>query len=505
MNWIKGLRLLTNLSKPTGEISKCGASQCSSVNKHQNGILDAENITPLSLQQQRGCLAVNSFQQPSLGPKDIDLQDTLIVSRNMLGKFELTSCIQGNTLRLKRPAVTVSRRYGQSAQDDPKLDRDFLVQLWVADKKQKRSRAKRRGKVVNYANNGETVYTNQSSFQPPLGRWFSGTSITEEKSDDHVRPVLKQPPLSQSATGALKPASLEEARVAPLLARSNLLITRDIEWANLVFGFEQENRYAIVDICYPQSPAGLIREQSNLIARQLLRSRRPFVAYITDAMGNELFRVRTLCTIIAIHFVYYCCCSFRAYLILLLGSKALLVDNQLNLCRDRRMWELLLPAESNSPNFLTSPLRNKQFAVVENPGFWNWTFNLKDIDGQMLAQVDRDWRGFGFEIFTDAGQYVIRFGSADASPNIGPAGVVQELEVARPLTLSERAVAVALAVSLDNDYFSRHGGWAIPFVAVDLSDLSLYSTPPSHRSASPTASSSAMVSRYRDLNHRRFG
>ncbi|CAL5405555.1 unnamed protein product [Camellia sinensis] len=439
MNWIKGLRLLTNLSKPTGEISKCGASQCSSVNKHQNGILDAENITPLSLQQQRGCLAVNSFQQPSLGPKDIDLQDTLIVSRNMLGKFELTSCIQGNTLRLKRPAVTVSRRYGQSAQDDPKLDRDFLVQLWVADKKQKRSRAKRRGKVVNYANNGETVYTNQSSFQPPLGRWFSGTSITEEKSDDHVRPVLKQPPLSQSATGALKPASLEEARVAPLLARSNLLITRDIEWANLVFGFEQENRYAIVDICYPQSPAGLIREQSNLIARQLLRSRRPFVAYITDAMGNELFRVRRP--------FWWITSSIYAEID---GKEVGVVHRRWHLWK--RVYDLYLG--------------NKQFAVVENPGFWNWTFNLKDIDGQMLAQVDRDWRGFGFEIFTDAGQYVIRFGSADASPNIGPAGVVQELEVARPLTLSERAVAVALAVSLDNDYFSRHGGWAIPFVAV---------------------------------------
>lgn len=439
MNWIKGLRLLTNLSKPTGEISKCGASQCSSVNKHQNGILDAENITPLSLQQQRGCLAVNSFQQLSLGPKDIDLQDTLIVSRNMLGKFELTSCIQGNTLRLKRPAVTVSRRYGQSAQDDPKLDRDFLVQLWVADKKQKRSRAKRRGKVVNYANNGETVYTNQSSFQPPLGRWFSGTSITEEKSDDHVRPVLKQPPLSQSATGALKPASLEEARVAPLLARSNLLITRDIEWANLVFGFEQENRYAIVDICYPQSPAGLIREQSNLIARQLLRSRRPFVAYITDAMGNELFRVRRP--------FWWITSSIYAEID---GKEVGVVHRRWHLWK--RVYDLYLG--------------NKQFAVVENPGFWNWTFNLKDIDGQMLAQVDRDWRGFGFEIFTDAGQYVIRFGSADASPNIGPAGVVQELEVARPLTLSERAVAVALAVSLDNDYFSRHGGWAIPFVAV---------------------------------------
>jgi hypothetical protein len=35
---------------------------------------------------------------------------------------------------------------------------------------------------------------------------------------------------------------------------------------------------------------------------------------------------------------------------------------------------------------------------------------------------------------------------------------IQELEVTRPLTLAERAVAVALAISLDNDYFSRHGG-----------------------------------------------
>ncbi|WJX24725.1 Asparagine-rich protein (ARP protein) [Trifolium repens] len=32
------------------------------------------------------------------------------------------------------------------------------------------------------------------------------------------------------------------AKVAPLLARSNLLITRAIEWVNLVLGFEQEQR-----------------------------------------------------------------------------------------------------------------------------------------------------------------------------------------------------------------------------------------------------------------------
>jgi hypothetical protein len=35
----------------------------------------------------------------------------------------------------------------------------------------------------------------------------------------------------------------------------------------------------------------------------------------------------------------------------------------------------------------------------------------------------------------------------------------KELHVVRQLTLPERAVALALAISLDSDYFSRRGGW----------------------------------------------
>lgn len=44
--------------------------------------------------------------------------------------------------------------------------------------------------------------------------------------------------------------------------------------------------------------------------------------------------------------------------------------------------------------------RNKQFAVVENPGFWHWTFSLKDKDGGTLAEIDRNWRGFGYEVWS---------------------------------------------------------------------------------------------------------
>ncbi|KAJ7982701.1 Phospholipid scramblase [Quillaja saponaria] len=347
---------------------------------------------------------------------------------NALGKFRLPVSVEGNFLWSKQSAMAVSRQFGSSSRNenevDPHLSRDFLVQLWISDKKMKNSRRKKK-RMIKYGSHG-----GQSKLQYP--RLFSGSSVTEDNILNEGKPSLKQPPPTQSVSGLLKPESPEEALVAPLLARSNLLITRDIEWANLVLGFEQENRYAIVDVCYPQSPAGFIREQSNVLARQLLRLRRPFVASITDATGNELFRVRRP--------FWWITSSIYAEID---GKEVGVVHRRWHLWR--RVYDLYLG--------------NKQFAVVENPGFWNWTFTLKDIDGQVLAEIDRDWRGFGFEIFTDAGQYVIRFGSSDPTSKTGLAEAIQELDVIRPLTLSERAVAVALAISLDNDYFSRHGGW----------------------------------------------
>jgi hypothetical protein len=45
-----------------------------------------------------------------------------------------------------------------------------------------------------------------------------------------------------------------------------------------------------------------------------------------------------------------------------------------------------------------TPGRNKQFAAVENPGFWHWTFTLKDHNQGRLAEIDRNWRGFGYEV-----------------------------------------------------------------------------------------------------------
>ncbi|PON41460.1 Scramblase [Parasponia andersonii] len=345
-----------------------------------------------------------------------------------------------NSIRSKQSSLILSRQFGHNAGDDSQLDRGFLVQLWVAERRMGNSTRKKRRKVVyGHRGNGSPTYEVQTTYNHSLERLFSGTSVAEENSLNQGKRVVQQPPLSQSISGFLRPESPEEVQVAPLLARSNLLITRDIEWANLVLGFEQENRYAVVDVCYPQSPVGFIREQSNVIARQFLRLRRPFVAYITDAVGNELFRVRRP--------FWWITSSIYAEVN---GKEVGVVHRRWHLWK--RIYDLYLG--------------HQQFAVVENPGFWNWTFTLKDIDGEVLAEIDRDWRGFGFELFTDAGQYVIRFGSSDPSSKSGPAKVIQDLDVARPLTLSERAVTLALAISLDNDYFSRHGGWGLPLIAV---------------------------------------
>ncbi|XP_052874957.1 altered inheritance rate of mitochondria protein 25 isoform X2 [Gossypium arboreum] len=359
-------------------------------------------------------------------------QESLMSRRNLFRRSNLPCSFRGNPLRSMQSGSTFCH-YRDIANNETSLSRKFLAQLWVADRKMRKDLEKRRkGKQLNYDEA-------QEPFQHPSENSFTGRIVTEEESAYQAAPVFKQQPVSQSVSGFLKPTSPEEAQIAPLLARSNLLITRDIEWANLVLGFEQENRYAIVDVCYPQSPVGFIREQSNVISRQLLRLRRPFVAYITDAMGNELFRVRRPFWWIT-----------SSIYVEIDGKEIGVVHRRWHLWR--RVYDLYLG--------------NKQFAVVENPGLWNWTFTLKDIDGQVLAEIDRDWRGFGFEIFTDAGQYVIRFGKADPVLKTGPASMIQELDVSRSLTLSERAIALALAISLDNDYFSRHGGWGIPFVAM---------------------------------------
>ena len=78
-------------------------------------------------------------------------------------------------------------------------------------------------------------------------------------------------------------------------------------------------------------------------------------------------------------------------------------------------------------------------------------FPVTNAEGSVVGSVDRNWVGLGRELFTDTGIYIIRMdpasfaGMGDRYPT-----------VSGPLTLDQRAVLLATAVSIDFDYFSRH-------------------------------------------------
>ncbi|PWS23042.1 hypothetical protein DKP78_15230, partial [Enterococcus faecium] len=64
------------------------------------------------------------------------------------------------------------------------------------------------------------------------------------------RPPLAPIPIlrAEVAPGVLllPPHRRSPAKLKPLLSRANLLIARDIEWANIMLAFEQESRYIIM-------------------------------------------------------------------------------------------------------------------------------------------------------------------------------------------------------------------------------------------------------------------
>jgi len=139
----------------------------------------------------------------------------------------------------------------------------------------------------------------------------------------------------------------------------------------------------------------------------------------------------------------------------------------------------------------------KQFARIDGE-FLAWQFFVEDKARRPLALIDRNFSGFGKEIFTDAGKYAIHFGESpeeaarhvqnslvnahpdDKLPPVMPIKLPKssdysvipctngdQLIVNQTLGIDERMITLAAAISIDYDYFSRHSygsGWLAPFV-----------------------------------------
>lgn len=102
-----------------------------------------------------------------------------------------------------------------------------------------------------------------------------------------------------------------------------------------------------------------------------------------------------------------------------------------------------------------------QFAYVDEP-FLSWDFSLLSADKRLIGSVNRNFAGFAREIFTDTGVYALRMdavGLAQESRHlISQTGHAQQANVG--MTLDQRALMLATAVSIDFDYFSRQSSGA---------------------------------------------
>jgi Scramblase len=105
-----------------------------------------------------------------------------------------------------------------------------------------------------------------------------------------------------------------------------------------------------------------------------------------------------------------------------------------------------------------------QFAYVDEP-FLSWDFSLMTADSNLLGSVNRNFQGFGREILTDTGVYALRMDAAGLADE--PRHLISQTgrssqsaydNKTMGMTLDQRAVMLATAVSIDFDYFSRKSG-----------------------------------------------
>ncbi|KAJ8592820.1 Scramblase-domain-containing protein [Rhizopogon salebrosus TDB-379] len=254
----------------------------------------------------------------------------------------------------------------------------------------------------------------------------------------------------------------EEGLKRLLLNNDTLVVTRQLEMLNIFMGFEQSNRYAITNEA--GEPLGYIAEEPrgflSMFARQIFRTHRPFRALVMDLHGSPILWIRRPFAWINSRMFVQRLEDLHQYtpegepVLDTFGE----VQQEWHLWR--RRYHLFLCDQPRRILSITSGPQPEpptdsftQFAKIDE-GLWAWHFNMLDARGTPIATVNRAFRGFGREIFTDTGQYIVTFGAphpdeSDPTP--------RQPTVIRNLTLDERAVNIfRLFLNIDYDYFSRH-------------------------------------------------
>ncbi|KAF2220578.1 Scramblase, partial [Elsinoe ampelina] len=259
-----------------------------------------------------------------------------------------------------------------------------------------------------------------------------------------------------------------------ILNNSAVVIQRQIEMMNVFLGYEQANRYVIMN--GRGETIGYLAEEDHgfgrAIVRQMARTHRSFTAHIFDISGREILRIhRPFAWINSRIRIYDPITSTST---IPLSDMRIIGEAQQEWAPLRRKYNLFAYRPSPStpaPESPTSDVSKSmvQFARIDSP-FLSWDFHLESSTGATIGSVNRNFSGFAREIFTDTGVYALRMDSVaspspSASPQAQPSDKAVEI-LSEPLTLDQRAIMLATAVSIDFDYFSRHsnsvGGMPLP-------------------------------------------
>ncbi|KNE57398.1 hypothetical protein AMAG_03119 [Allomyces macrogynus ATCC 38327] len=244
--------------------------------------------------------------------------------------------------------------------------------------------------------------------QGPLGMYMDATHPTLAATPPAVTPATAITVAPNSTLTTAHPAYA-------MFARDQVAVVRQLEMMNLMLGFEQANAYTMKGEG-GQDIGHIIEEDS--LARSLLRNflttHRKMSAKVVNLQGEVVLKIHRPFNWIN-STIYITTADDRE-----IGH----VEQEWHLWR--RRYNLFN--------------QDEQFARIDAP-ILSWEFPLHDEDQRQVGMIDRNFTGFGRELFTDTGHYAVHF-QPDA-------------EAQRPLTLDERAIAFAAAITIDFDYFSR--------------------------------------------------
>lgn len=242
-----------------------------------------------------------------------------------------------------------------------------------------------------------------------------------------------------------------EDAVYEILKEPTIVIERQIEFMNVFLGFEQANRYKIMNSLGQQ--IGYMQEEDygimKAIGRQFFRLHRPFQIGVYDNYGTLVMTIKRPFSFINSH--------IKCYLPGFDNAGNLMFEIIGETVQRWHLWRRRYNLFKLEDDALDS---YEQFGEVDS-GFLAFDFPVRNEDGHVIASVDRNWVGLGRELFTDTGVYIVRMdpasfqGLGDLYPT-----------VAGPLSLDQRAILLGNAVSIDFDYFSRHsrsGGGFLSF------------------------------------------